>query len=206
MKFAFFIHPLSQSTRDLYRLNNRAALLEHWGTNLLRFTAQLHRSLRETPTVLDPSRPQVYDHMPGLSSARGSSAEGRIYEIPMDAAEILADPHRAVDFMEQAVDDAAAWGAKLVGLGSLTGIVAGQGERLQHRGPLAVTTGNSLTVFRKYNNCRQICKESPPPHSDVLPRRELKLFTCARHFASLRPTATSHKASDNSAARVTHGI
>jgi acetylornithine/succinyldiaminopimelate/putrescine aminotransferase/predicted amino acid dehydrogenase len=160
MKFAFFIHPLSQSTRDLYRLNNRAALLEHWGTNLLRFTAQLHRSLRETPTVLDPSRPQVYDHMPGLSSARGSSAEGRIYEIPMDAAEILADPHRAVDFMEQAVDDAAAWGAKLVGLGSLTGIVAGQGERLQHRGPLAVTTGNSLTVFAALQNILNACAET----------------------------------------------
>jgi acetylornithine/succinyldiaminopimelate/putrescine aminotransferase/predicted amino acid dehydrogenase len=160
MKFAFLIHPLSQATKDLYRLNNGGALLEHWGSNLLQFAAQLHRSFRETPVLSDVTRPRLFDQMASLASPRGGSAEGRIYEIPMDAAEILADPHRAVDFMEQAVDEAAAWGAKLVGLGSMTAIVGGQGKHLQHRGPLAVTTGNSLTVFAAVQNVLNACAET----------------------------------------------
>ena len=160
MKFAFLIHPLSQATKDLYRLNNGGALLEHWGSNLLQFAAQLHRSFRETRTLSDVTRPRLFDQMAGLASSRGGSAEGRIYEIPMGAAEILTDPHRAVDFMEQAVDEAAAWGAKLVGLGSMTGIVGGQGKHLQQRGPLAVTTGNSLTVFAAVQNVLNACAET----------------------------------------------
>jgi predicted amino acid dehydrogenase len=160
MKFAFLIHPLSQATKDLYRLNNGGALLEHWGSNLLQFAAQLHRSFRETRTLSDVTRPRLFDQMVGLASSRGGSAEGRVYEIPMGAAEILADPHRAVDFMEQAVDEAAAWGAKLVGLGSMTGIIGGQGKHLQHRGPLAVTTGNSLTVFAAVQNVLNACAET----------------------------------------------
>src|SRR5216683_3063110 len=100
MKFAFLIHPISRATKDLYRLNNSGALLEHWGSNLLQFTAQLHRSFRETQPVPGVTGPRLFDQLAGLATARGGSADGRIYEIPMDAAEILADPHRAVGFME----------------------------------------------------------------------------------------------------------
>ncbi len=73
---------------------------------------------------------------------------------------ILEDPGQAIVYMEQAVDRAAAWGARLVGLGSMTGIVGGQGEHLARRGPLSVTTGNSLTVYAAMRSLRIACVEA----------------------------------------------
>ena len=45
----------------------------------------------------------------------------------MDARAILEDPDRALDLMEQAVEDAIGWGARIVGLGSMTGIIGNHG-------------------------------------------------------------------------------
>src|SRR6185312_14577336 len=70
------------------------------------------------------------------------------------------DPALAVHYMEQAVDAAHAWGAKLVGLGSMTGVVGGHGRHLAERGPLEVTTGNSLTVFAALENLLHLCAET----------------------------------------------
>ena len=114
MKFAFLIHPLSAATQDLFRLDNGGMLLEHSGGNLLQVIARLHQTMREasaTPTDSAVAGPRVVDRLAGLLSARGASTEGRLYEIPMDAAAILDDPGRAVTLMEQAVDEAAESGA-----------------------------------------------------------------------------------------------
>jgi acetylornithine/succinyldiaminopimelate/putrescine aminotransferase len=62
--------------------------------------------------------------------------------------------------MEQAVDEAAHWGARLVGLGSMTGVVGGHGTHLAQRGPIPVTTGNSLTVFAALENLTRVCHET----------------------------------------------
>ncbi len=56
--------------------------------------------------------PRLADHLTGLVSASGALAEGRLYEIPMDVAAILADPDLGVGFMEQAVDEASRWAHK----------------------------------------------------------------------------------------------
>src|SRR5262249_42756264 len=82
------------------------------------------------------------------------------YVIPMDARGILEDPGRAVAYMEQAVDQAAEWGARVAGLGSMTGIVGGQGRHLARRGPLRVTTGNSLTVYAALQSLLAACMEA----------------------------------------------
>ncbi len=89
----------------------------------------------------------------------GAPAEGRLYEIPMDARAILTDPDRALAQMEQAVTDAVLWGARLVGLGSMTGIVGNHGEYLAERHPIAVTTGNSLTVYATVRNLEHHCED-----------------------------------------------
>ncbi len=102
--------------------------------------------------------PRVADTFDGLVSAAGARAEGRIYEIPMDARSILGDPDRALELMEQAVEDAIGWGARIVGLGSMTGIVGNHGAYLAERQPIAVTTGNSLTVYATVRNLEHYCE------------------------------------------------
>jgi len=77
----------------------------------------------------------------------------------MDALQILENQAQAMEYMEQAVEMATRWGARIVGLGSMTGIVGGQGKYLADRGIVPVTTGNSLTVFAAVENVHQICRE-----------------------------------------------
>jgi len=163
MKFAFLVHPLSEETKALLHLDDGGALRKVWsnGGNLLEFCDKLSLSMSsrgmqgdETPIV------RVIDEMPGLLSQDDSECEGRLYEIPMHVSEILDDPSRAMGYMEQAVDAAAEWGADLVGLGSMTGIVGGQGQVLAERGPVPVTTGNSLTAYAALQAVENACHEA----------------------------------------------
>ena len=50
-------------------------------------------------------------------------------------------------------------GAKVIGLGSMTGVVGGQGTYLAQRSPVPVTTGNSLTVFAAIENVHHAAAE-----------------------------------------------
>src|SRR6185369_5836126 len=95
----------------------------------------------------------------GMASPLGGVADGRLYEIPMDAVAILEDPDRALRYVEQAADMAVQWGAKIVGLGSMTGIIGGRGTHLAERCPAAVTTGNSLTVYSALQNLYHAVEE-----------------------------------------------
>jgi putrescine aminotransferase len=155
MKFAFLVHPLSRETTALLNFDADGRLLERWGIDALAVAAGLHDAVEQSRScALEERQPQVsiFDELGRLVSACGSAAEGRVYEIPLDAHAMLADPDRALGFMEEAVSQAADWGARLVGLGSMTGIVGGRGEYLSERSPIAVTTGNSLTVFTALQN------------------------------------------------------
>jgi 3-acetyloctanal aminotransferase len=161
MKFAFLVHPLSEETNYLLHFDN-GALQGRWGTDPLGFCRAVHKALKGAGDYFAADRrhePRVADEMLGLVSRSGAKAEGRLYEIPMDALEILEDPTRAVGFMEEAVGMAIDWGAKIVGLGSMTGIVGGQGVHLADQGRVPITTGNSLTVFAAIKNVHHICEE-----------------------------------------------
>ena len=163
MKFAFLIHYLSDETRSLMRLNRGGSVLSHWGLNVLEFCASVRQSmeaLRRSEGAADESAARLADELAGLVSRTGARAEGRLYEIPMTGREILEDPHRAMGLMEKAVDAAADWGARVVGLGSMTGVVGGNGSHLAGRGPVAVTTGNSLTVYAALQNLYNACEEA----------------------------------------------
>jgi putrescine aminotransferase len=143
-------------------MNDGNALANRWGDgNLLEFCNFLHQTMaghQASGTRPEP-RVRVLDHLSGLASQRGVSCDGRLYEIPMGAVEILDDPVRAMAYMEQAVQMAADWGAGVIGLGSMTSVVGGQGTYLAERTNVAITTGNSLTVFAALENLRQACLE-----------------------------------------------
>jgi 3-acetyloctanal aminotransferase len=162
MRFAFLMHPISEQTKNLMDLDGEGRLRRTWGrADLLRFCAEAHAAFGSPSRPMrgrQPEGPRVVDTFDGLVSATGARAEGRLYEIPMDARSILADATRALDFMEQAVEDAIGWGARIVGLGSMTGIIGNHGAFLAERHPIAVTTGNSLTVYATLRNLEHYCE------------------------------------------------
>ncbi|MDA1012901.1 MAG: aminotransferase class III-fold pyridoxal phosphate-dependent enzyme [Planctomycetota bacterium] len=94
-----------------------------------------------------------------LRFPNGAEATGQLIEIPLQPHEFIEDPDHAVALLEQAVDLAVEWGAELVGLGSLTGIVGGRGTHLADRGRCAITTGNSLTSYAALQNIYRVCDE-----------------------------------------------
>jgi predicted amino acid dehydrogenase len=162
MRFAFLIHPIAEQTRNLMDLDEDGRLRRTWGrADLLRFCAEAHTAFKahsRPKRGRQPEGPRIVDTFDGLVSATGARAEGRLYEIPMDARSILADASRALDLMDQAVEDAIGWGARIVGLGSMTGIIGNHGAFLAERHPIAVTTGNSLTVYATVRNLEHYCE------------------------------------------------
>ncbi len=162
MKFAFLVHPLTEETKQMLEWDPAGSLRNSFGNDLLGFCQTLHDSIahaqRTTEFAAQP-RVRVVDELKNMVSIRGAKIDGRLYEIPMDAYEILDDPTRAMEYMEEAVDMAADWGARIVGLGSMTGIVGGQGAYLAERAPVPVTTGNSLTVYAALENLYHACSE-----------------------------------------------
>lgn len=155
MRFAFVIHPLAGGTESFIKLDDEGGVLRRmWGTDPLGLTGQLHEAVQraKSGSQAPPRDVRVVDELTGLVSPRGSSAEGRLYEIPMDVFAILDDPDRALTYIAQAVQMASDWGARIVGLGSLTGIVGGRGTVIAEGSPIAVTTGNSLTAYTALQN------------------------------------------------------
>ncbi len=170
MKFGFLCHPLTNETRELLQLDAGGVLRHNWGNNILQFCLDLHsatEAVKQASAADAIPEARMVDELAGLVSHTGARADGRLYEVPMDARSILEDPGQAIEFMEQAVDRAAEWGARVVGLGSMTGIVGGQGEHLAQRGPLPVTTGNNLTVYAALQSLLIACTET-----DIDLRRE----------------------------------
>jgi acetylornithine/succinyldiaminopimelate/putrescine aminotransferase/predicted amino acid dehydrogenase len=162
MRFAFLIHPISAQMKNLMDLDRGGRLRSTWGhSDLLRFCAKAHGAVADWTRGRQegqPKRPQVVDTFDGLVSSTGARAEGRLYEIPLDARSILEDPDQALSHMEQAVSDAIDWGARIVGLGSMTGIIGNHGAFLAETHPIAVTTGNSLTVYATLRNLELYCE------------------------------------------------
>ena len=163
MKFAFLVHPLTHQMRQLIELNREGNFQSCWGKDLISFLSNLERAVNvvdDRIAARDPDQVFILNELPNLVSAAGSTAEGRLYEIPMLAHEILNDPQQAIYHMQKAADHAHAWGAQLIGLGSMTGIVGGRGQHLAENTEMSVTTGNSLTVYAALRNLDAACIEA----------------------------------------------
>ena len=162
MKFAFLVHPLRNQVSTVLDFDSDGSLLEKWGVDAMGVAAGLHDAFTGSLTRAGQDRPlrvSIFDELGRLKSPTGAVAEGRLYDIPLNPAQILDDPDRALAFMEIAVQQATEWGASLVGLGSMTGIVGSRGEFLAERSPIAVTTGNSLTVYTALQNLFRVTEE-----------------------------------------------
>jgi len=163
MKFAFLVHPLSENSKALVEMNDEGTLTNNWGGDLLGFCNYLQQTFaarREARRAGQPAAVRVIDQFVNLRSPTGATANGRLYEIPMGAAAILESPGQAIDYILQAIELAAGWGAEIVGLGSMTGIVGGGGTYVAERSRVAVTTGNSLTIYVALQNLRYACEEA----------------------------------------------
>ncbi len=149
MKFAFLIHPISAEISDLVRLDQQTGVLGSWGTDPLGLLGRIHGTQAAAcyATAGRSAGPVVIDEIVGPVSAAGNEVRGQLIEIPMRAAEILESPDEAIDQIMTAVRMATDWGAKLVGLGAMTGVVGGRGSYVAEQSSIAVTTGNSLTVY-----------------------------------------------------------
>jgi acetylornithine/succinyldiaminopimelate/putrescine aminotransferase/predicted amino acid dehydrogenase len=149
MKFAFLIHPISTEVSDLTRLDAETGVLKTWGTDPLGLLARIHgpEAAKRYGSTDRETSPVVIDEIYGPPSRNGKEVVGRLIEIPMKAAEILEYPDAALEHIERAVKMAADWGAGVVGLGAMTAVVGGRGTWVAERSPIAITTGNSLTVY-----------------------------------------------------------
>ena len=164
MKFAFLIHPLNAYTKLLLHLGAGGFFAkDRQELDLFDFYADLHNTVQTQGRTVGNAASddvRVVDEMTELVSHNGCRAAGRIYEVPMQATEIIDNPQQAVGYMEKAVDQAADWGAELVGLGSMTGVVGSQGVYLANRGTTAITTGNCLTAYATLENLRSLCEDA----------------------------------------------
>jgi acetylornithine/succinyldiaminopimelate/putrescine aminotransferase/predicted amino acid dehydrogenase len=162
MRFAFLVHPVADTTESFIKLDEGGVLRKLWGADPLRLTGALHKVVQQVLAGADePHVPEVriVDELTDLVSPTGATAHGRLYEIPMGAMAILEDPDRALGYMHQAVRQAVDWGARIVGLGSMTGIVGGRGTVVAEQSPIAVTTGNSLTAYTALQNVFETAAE-----------------------------------------------
>lgn len=90
--------------------------------------------------------PVIVSEITGLSSKTGKEASGWLIGIPMTAKQMLRDRKLAQRRIFQTVSLAEKYGAKIVGLGSLTSPLSNQGLDLVGKFNLGITTGNSYTV------------------------------------------------------------
>ncbi len=162
MKFAFIVHPLGMVTQQLNAIQPSPKLRATWGTDLPGFCRQLQDEIelaRERLMSPRGAAVRVIDELPNLVSITGAIASGRFYEIPQTPEELLADPSAAADSVLEAIRQAAAWGAEIAGLGALTGTLGAGGALIAEAAPIAVTTGNSLTVYAAVRNVLAVARE-----------------------------------------------
>jgi predicted amino acid dehydrogenase len=86
-------------------------------------------------------------HVTGVRTPDGRETEGWFIGAPYMPEQMLGLPRETVyRKILDAIELGANLGAEIVGLGAFTGVVGDAGITLSERSPIAVTTGNSLTI------------------------------------------------------------
>jgi predicted amino acid dehydrogenase len=131
-RFAFILHPL---TVDYLARHPRYA-----------WTRYLPRTWIEVSAAHMPAQ-YVGTVKGGRSAATDRPVDGLIYALGATPRQMLTRPPEfTYTRLNAAVADAARRGAKIVGLGAFTKVVGDAGVTVAARAPIAVTTGNSLTI------------------------------------------------------------
>jgi len=129
-KFGFVLHPLS--TADVAR---KYPLVNY-----------LPNSWVEA--LLNRMSPQFLSQIGNLRSDTGATADGCFVGCPTTSRQLVDwPPERAYRRILEAIDMAARWGARIIGLGAFTAVVGDKGITLAERSPVGITTGNSYTVY-----------------------------------------------------------
>lgn len=94
-------------------------------------------------------RRSVKDHLllENVVSADGSSCSGSVYCVYLAPEQFLENQEVAVELLVAASNQLKDWGAGVIGLGGLTGVVGSRGKELSRQVSVPVTSGNSLTVY-----------------------------------------------------------
>lgn len=131
-RFAFVIHPLTVA--DLWR---------HPAFRLARYLP-----VRTVEWAGARMPPLHLSRITGVRSALdGQTAEGELYSLGATPRQMLALPPRQIyDQLLTVSRRAAKRGARILGLGAFTSIVGDAGVTVAREAPIAVTSGNSLTV------------------------------------------------------------
>jgi len=80
-------------------------------------------------------------------SDTGAVCQGKAFCVFLAPDQFLDHQTRATELVVQAAQMAADWGAQMIGLGALCGVVGARGVAVAESCSAAVTTGNSLTVY-----------------------------------------------------------
>ena len=102
-------------------------------------------------------RPFPLDEL-AIEAADGSVADGELIVLPQLPSELLAlSGNAAVALVQTAVDLASERGAKVVGLGGFSSIIADGGLALSQPPGLTITSGNSLTTWAAIRSVEVAC-------------------------------------------------
>jgi predicted amino acid dehydrogenase len=98
--------------------------------------------------LLNRMSPKFISQIANLRSDTGATADGCFVGCPATSRQLVEWPaERAYARIMGAIDMAARWGARIVGLGAFTAVVGDKGLTLAERSSVAITTGNSYTVY-----------------------------------------------------------
>ena len=129
-KFGFVLHPLSIG--DVAR----------------RYPIAKYLPMSWVEGLLNRMPPKFVSQITSLRSASGATANGCLVACPAMPRQLVEWPvERAYARILGAIDVAARWGAKIIGLGAFTAVVGDKGLTLAQRSSVAITTGNSYTVY-----------------------------------------------------------
>ncbi|MGB8265804.1 MAG: hypothetical protein WCE44_05755 [Candidatus Velthaea sp.] len=127
--FCFVCHPLSLEDVERYEPNAKGK-----GEPLIR-------------KILEWLPAYNAAHVTGVRTLDGRETEGWFVMAPLMPDQMLALPREHVyGLILRAVEIGAELGAGIAGLGAFTGVVGDGGITIAQRAPIAVTTGNSLTI------------------------------------------------------------
>lgn len=135
--YAFTVHPF-----DVARLRQKWPVLGYLP----------ERAVESLARWVPPFR---YHAIPRVETPAGA-AQGWLVAIPLTARQWKTLPDRLlVDRVVQAARVAARLGARVMGLGAYSALPGGAGVEAARRSPIAITTGNSLTVWAALQGARE---------------------------------------------------
>jgi len=134
-RFAFVIHPLSQSYLTKVE---PLRTIEKYAPSIV---------MDGVEKVVAYMPPMMYSRVTGIQSTTGDEAEGWLISVGGTPKELMAhSPEFTYERLLDAAEQAKRLGAQVMGLGAFTKVVGDAGVTVAKRAPLPITTGNSYSA------------------------------------------------------------